>query len=479
MHCMSGLLPITRPVVLLLSSLLLPMVPEASPLVLAQTQKGDHYWNLRENNGDRFNSNDAWLRPWRYDYDDGWGRWVGAGDYELQWGSVVSYGYSDGSFTIMRDADRHFHAWTYVYMESAKTITYNASGDCVPRIFLNYAFDSPLQFPATLSLHAGWNRLDMTGYNQVSGFTFHCDGLVNLVDIMHSREMTVGRPPVAEAGGPYVGAREGRGLILSGSGSSDPDGDTLLYRWKFGYEPFLDTPWYIDPTGYFTPGDDLSVVTLEVTDGLYISSDTAQVTAENVAPQISGMTIGLSNPPYALVGRTCTFSGRFSDAGWLDTHTSTWDFGDGTTAPGSLTESHQRLAAIGETHASHIYTRPGTCILVLSITDDDGAVGTSWPRSVTVIGPVDLVQQLDSYIQGLPDRAFDSQPKNRRRWFARQLNSATQAIATANDTDALYYLQTVRDKADGIGKGDYLIDPVARQKVCAMIDEIASCLSLP
>jgi PKD repeat protein len=64
------------------------------------------------------------------------------------------------------------------------------------------------------------------------------------------------------------------------------------------------------------------------------------------------------------VNQTVIFSGSVTDPGTLDTYTYSWDFGDGS----PLTN--------GQTVA-HAYATVGTFLVALTVTDDDGAVGTA------------------------------------------------------------------------------------------------------
>jgi thermitase len=174
--------------------------PTWTPTPTPTPPSRDNLWNIRTNGDDRFHSNEAWLRPWRYDYEDGWGRWVGNYGYELQWGPIYTQGSGNlgsfswntgpyGSLSLSGNRDIQWHAWTYVYVSGNKNVTLQGGGDCVPRVFLNQAFDSPIEFPANLSLSVGWNRIDMTGYNQNQGYSFTMDtDLANLVDQMNSTQ---------------------------------------------------------------------------------------------------------------------------------------------------------------------------------------------------------------------------------------------------------------------------------------------------
>ena len=180
-----------RPVWLLSCSILavITFLPSASNAEMI----GDHLWNLRENSEGFFGSNVPYVRPWRTTVDDGWGEFVGPAPYGLDfgWGLTGTTGNSlDGSLLLDRGVDLQFSVWTFLYVPTPTTISLSGQGDCVPRWFLNYAFDSPQQFPlggaATINLSAGWNRLDITGYNQVSDFLFESSALATQVAIMNT-----------------------------------------------------------------------------------------------------------------------------------------------------------------------------------------------------------------------------------------------------------------------------------------------------
>jgi probable HAF family extracellular repeat protein len=188
---MGGLLRFVRrwKTMVLLSAVILSLTSVAKAETI-----GTNLWNLRENNQYFFDNNDSWVRPWRTTYDDGYGMFVGPApdDGDFSWNTSSTTGNPlDGSLTLIRGVDHQFDAWTYLYVPTPTIISLTGQGDCVPCWFLNYAFDSPQQFPlgddsATINLVAGWNRLDITGYNQSDGFLFTSGSLASQVAVMNT-----------------------------------------------------------------------------------------------------------------------------------------------------------------------------------------------------------------------------------------------------------------------------------------------------
>ncbi len=90
------------------------------------------------------------------------------------------------------------------------------------------------------------------------------------------------------------------------------------------------------------------------------------VTVTNAAP-----TVGLIAAPTAptAVGATVGASATFSDPGTADTHTARWDWGDGTTTNGVVTEAN----GTGSVTGSHAYAKAGVYTVTLTVFDDDGA----------------------------------------------------------------------------------------------------------
>ncbi len=96
-------------------------------------------------------------------------------------------------------------------------------------------------------------------------------------------------PPVADAGPPRVGM-EGSSVVFDGSGSYDPDNDTLRYRWDFEDDGVWDTPWSGIPDAAYTWGDDYAgAVALEVTDGTFTANARTTVVVRDIPPTILGL----------------------------------------------------------------------------------------------------------------------------------------------------------------------------------------------
>jgi len=175
--------------------------------------------------------------------------------------------------------------------------------------------------------------------------------------VLQSTPTTLNLPPTADAGGPYT-AVEGTTINFNASGSTDPNGDSLTYRWDFEDDGIWDTPWSSSPTASHTWNDDWTgTARVEVSDGALTDTATVTVTVSNAAPTVNA---GLDQ--IAAPGEEVHFSGSFTDPGVVDTHTIIWDFGDSTTATDTLTPTH-------------IYSEAKKYTVTLTVTDDDGGVG--------------------------------------------------------------------------------------------------------
>ncbi|RMH19397.1 MAG: PKD domain-containing protein [Gemmatimonadetes bacterium] len=188
------------------------------------------------------------------------------------------------------------------------------------------------------------------------------------------------RAPTADPGGPYA-ATEGTPLAFDGSGSSDPLGAGLGYRWDFG-----DGTTGAGPTPSHAYADDGTyTVTLTVTDaGGQSATASTMVAVANVAPVVQA-------GPDTLVLRydTFTVTGSFTDPG-ADVWTAEADLGDGR-PPVPLV-----LAADGSFSFSEAFPASGLHAVAVRVRDDDGGVGVD---TVFVNVPDEIEARQDAFLR--------------------------------------------------------------------------------
>jgi PKD repeat protein len=136
--------------------------------------------------------------------------------------------------------------------------------------------------------------------------------------------------------------------------------------------------------------DGIYTVTVRVTDsdtGLGI--DTVAVTVNNLAPSIGS--ISSVNP--VLPGVQINVSSSFSDAGVLDSHTATWDWGDSNSSTGVVSETNGSGIVTG----SHTYSSPG--VYTATLTVDDGTDSNSQTFSVIILTPSEAINNLVDLVE--------------------------------------------------------------------------------
>jgi PKD repeat protein len=135
---------------------------------------------------------------------------------------------------------------------------------------------------------------------------------------------------------------------------ADGEQDTLFY--PTNTTNFTLSHQYLDDAP--TPSDTYTItLTVNDKDG---GSDSAELPVQvvNSPPAVdagTGQEVLVHTPIYV--------SGTFTDLGPLDSHTISWDFGDGTVLTGSLT-------------ATHAFENAGLYTVTLTIVDDDGGFGS-------------------------------------------------------------------------------------------------------
>ena len=220
---------------------------------------------------------------------------------------------------------------------------------------------------------------------------------------------------------------EGTPEPFTGSATSPAAADnaTLNYAWtvtKNG-SPFSSGA---GTSFTFTPDDEGTfVVTFTASDdGGMTGTDSQTMIGTNVAPKAAITSVTQSAPLVIAAQESLTFAGNFSDAGTLDSHIVTWNFGDGAT-----TTANYGPGASAGLSTAHAYAAAGTYTATMTVTDDDGGVGTATTK-VTVLSTAQALNAIAAFVQNLP--SLNAGQKNS---LTAKLNAAA-ASASRGDTKA-------------------------------------------
>jgi len=265
-------------------------------------------------------------------------------------------GYADGVLQQTFQKSSFRITWGYYFFQGTSMATPHVAGVAALVIAKELATTGNLFTPDEVraALQETAKDLGDVGRDNTYGH-----GLVNALAALNYTPVP-NTPPVADAGGidGFYEGIEDEPVTFDGSGSYDPDGDSLTYSWDFGDG---STGTGVSPSHTYTAGGEYTV-TLVVNDGR-ADSESAEATVH--ITEVNDPPVAVAGPDQSVyVGDTVSFDGSGSNDidGTIASYL--WDFGDGSTGSG-VTPSHTTG-----------YSAAGTYTVTLTVTDDDGAQAT-------------------------------------------------------------------------------------------------------
>ncbi|HET7466087.1 MAG TPA: hypothetical protein VFL29_05430 [Candidatus Dormibacteraeota bacterium] len=225
------------------------------------------------------------------------------------------------------------------------------------------------------------------------------DGKGGTSSVMFNVTFTPVTPVVTITGAPGNGP-EGTPITVTGKATSPSAADQaagFTYTWSVTKNGAAFGTGGTGTSFTFRPDDEGAfVVTLQaVDDGGNGASVTATVNGANVNPTATISSVehdGIVLLPYTAI----TVEGGYTDPGVLDTHTSTFDYGNGSSGD----SVPYPAGGSGDTYDTFYYTQPGTYTLTYTVKDDDGGTSTATTK-ITVQTPAQALAIIQGYVAKL------------------------------------------------------------------------------
>jgi len=275
------------------------------------------------------------------------------------------------------------------------------------------------------------------------------------------------------------------------SSISDPGTlDTHTYLWDF--DDGSGTSMGSSPTYIYGDDGDFDVSLTVTDDDSGSDTDTVNIQVLNVAPIISkpiSMVLPYpGNPGFILpVVHNLEFSATAEDPGSDDLNF-IWDWGDSTTVTETIyyndgvSDDPYPSPEINPVNITdtvyHTYADPGTYIVILTVTDDDG--GSVVDTYTVVVLDIEAAKHdINDYIQDLPDSYFRGNADNRKNAFDSMFYALDDMLDDEEYWGMIQHLNNnIREKCDGTVDGktsnDWIKNPDAQYHICAKIDDLTA-----
>lgn len=190
------------------------------------------------------------------------------------------------------------------------------------------------------------------------------------------------QPPIVQA---FSGAPIAEGKIYTTSSSfTDPDSTSWTGTVDYGDGSEVQ-PLTLNPDKTFSLSHQYAeegsyTVHVAITDNQGATgTQTAQVIVSDATPTINMITVSNS---VIQVNTSITATASFTDAPG-DTHTATWNWGDGSTTRGTVTEQD----GSGTVSDTHTYTQAGVYTVILTVQDDENVSSSQTFQYVVAYNP--------------------------------------------------------------------------------------------